>query len=212
MQRCHSYLSAAAPSGAAFFWEMGQKYPIPDIWALSIFSLMLGFHIKFYISNVECAFICWLVLLTKSNTGNSSTSAFKGWKILATHPSLCQRVLFFHSERSVSNITGQLARKRERNGEANYLCELAKGHFKLCAHDIIMFMVNIIVGDSDCMAWEARERERKKRHQSQIENNLLRSEMRQLRGKDQKEKKKKEEANSPGTAYMIAILIKSPWI
>lgn len=36
--------------------------------------------------------------------------------------------------------------------------------------------------------------------------------MRQLRGKDQKEKKKKEEANSPGTAYMIAILIKSPWI
>lgn len=52
----------------------------------------------------------------------------------------------------------------------------------------------------------------KKRHQSQIENNLLRSEMRQLRGKDQKEKKRKEEANSPGTAYMIAILIKSPWI
>lgn len=52
----------------------------------------------------------------------------------------------------MSNITGQLARKRERNGEANYLCELAKGHFKLCAHDIIMFMVNIIVGDSDCMA------------------------------------------------------------
>lgn len=29
------------------------------------------------------------------------------------------------------------------------------------------------------------------RHQSHIENNLLRSEMRQLRGKDQKEKKKK---------------------
>lgn len=58
-------------------------------------------------------------------------------------------------------------------------------------------------------AW--RERQGKKRHQSQIENNLLRSEMRQLRGKDQKEKKK-EEANSPGTAYMIAILIKSPWI
>lgn len=35
--------------------------------------------------------------------------------------------------------------------------------------------------------------------------------MQQLRGKDQKEKKN-EEANSPGTPYMIAILIKSPWI
>lgn len=31
----------------------------------------------------------------------------------------------------------------------------------------------------------------KKGHQSQIENNLLRSEMRQLRGKDQKEKKRR---------------------
>lgn len=36
-----------------------------------------------------------------------------------------------------------------------------------------------------------REEGKKKRHQSKIENNLLRSEMRQLRGKDQKEKKKK---------------------
>lgn len=143
-----------------------------------------------------------------------STSTYKGWKILATHPSLCKRGLFFSflsfflSRGTVSNITGQLARKRERIGEANYFCELAKGHFKLCAHDIIMFMVNIIAGDSECMAWEAMK---KKGHQSQIENNLLRSEMRQLRGKDQKEKKE-EEANSPGTAYMIAILIKSPWI
>lgn len=117
-----------------------------------------------------------------------STSTYKGWKILATHLSLCKRGLFFLSEWTVSNITGQLARKRERNGEANYFCELAKGHFKLCAHDIIMFMVNIIVRESECMAWEAG----KKRHQSQIENNLLRSEMRQLRGKDQKEKKKKK--------------------
>lgn len=119
-----------------------------------------------------------------------STSTYKGWKILATHLCLCKRGLFFLSEASVSNITGQLARKRERNGEANYFCELAKGHFKLCAHDIIMFMVNIIVGDSECMAWEARG---KKRHQSQIENNLLRSEMRQLRGKDQKEKKRRSQ-------------------
>lgn len=54
-------------------------------------------------------------------------------------------------------------------------------------------------------------RGKEKRHQSQMENNLLRSEMQQLRGKDQKEKKKGE-ANSPGIAYMIAILIKSPWI
>lgn len=138
-----------------------------------------------------------------------STSAYKGWKILATHHSLCKRGLFFISEGTVSNITGQLAGKLERNGEANYFCELAKGHSKLCAHDIIMFMVNIIVGDSECMAWEAREG--KKRHQSHIENNLLRTEMRQLRGKDQKEKKR-EDTNSPGTAYMIAILIKSPWI
>lgn len=36
-----------------------------------------------------------------------------------------------------------------------------------------------------------RREEKKTRHQSKIENNLLRSEMRQLRGKDQKEKKKK---------------------
>lgn len=34
--------------------------------------------------------------------------------------------------------------------------------------------------------------EGEKRHPSQIENNLLRSEMWQLRGKDQKEKKKEE--------------------
>lgn len=117
-----------------------------------------------------------------------STSPYKCWKILTTYPSLGKRGLVFLSGGTVSNIAGQLARKRERNGEANYFCELAKGHFKLCAHDIIMFMVNIIVGDSECMAWEAG----KKRHQSQIENNLLRSEMRQLRGKDQKEKKKKK--------------------
>lgn len=81
-----------------------------------------------------------------------STSTYKGGKILATQGSLCKRGLFFLSEGTVSNITGQLAGKRERNGEANYFCELAKGHFKLCAHDIIMFMVNIIVGDSECMA------------------------------------------------------------
>lgn len=58
----------------------------------------------------------------------------------------------FLSFRGNCNIAGQLAKKRERNGEANYFSELAKGHFKLCAHDIIMFMVNIIVGDSECMA------------------------------------------------------------
>lgn len=82
-----------------------------------------------------------------------STSAYKGWKILATHRSLCKKSpFFFLSEGTVSNITGQLARKLERNGEANYFYELAKGHFKLCAHDILMFMVNIIVGDSECMA------------------------------------------------------------
>lgn len=42
--------------------------------------------------------------------------------------------------------------KQERNGEANYLSELAKGHFKLCAHDIIMFMVNIVVGVAEWLA------------------------------------------------------------
>lgn len=41
-------------------------------------------------------------------------------------------------------------------------------------------------------AWCERQEE-KKRHQSQIENNLLRSEMQQLRGKDQKEKKKEKQ-------------------
>lgn len=37
-----------------------------------------------------------------------------------------------------------------------------------------------------------RKKKKLKRHQSQIKNNLLRSEMRQLRGKDQKEKKKQK--------------------
>lgn len=61
-----------------------------------------------------------------------------------------------------------------------------------------MFMVNIIVGDSECAWRERRERGtgggwgEGKRHQSRVENNLLRSEMRQLRGKDQKEKKGKK--------------------
>lgn len=82
-----------------------------------------------------------------------STFAHKGRKILATYPRLVQKGPFlFPSEGTVSNISEQLARKRERNGEPNYFCELAKGHFKLCAHDIIMFMVNIIVGDSECVA------------------------------------------------------------
>lgn len=58
-------------------------------------------------------------------------------------------------------------------------------------------MVNIIAGDSEC-AWRERREwgfgggGERKRHQSPMENNLLRSEMRQLRGKDQKEKKRKK--------------------
>lgn len=35
------------------------------------------------------------------------------------------------------------------------------------------------------------------RHQSRMKNNLLRSEMRQLRGKDQKEKKKEKRRKKP---------------
>lgn len=105
---------------------------------------------KFYISKVERPFIR---LVKRYQTQEILyTFVHKGRKILATYPGLYKRGLLFPSEETVSNISEQLARKGERNGEANYFSVLAKGHFKLCAHDIIMFMVNIIVGDSEWMA------------------------------------------------------------
>lgn len=135
-----------------------QDQNIPS-WNWSFFSFLSKSRISHKVLHIKSgAFFHLLACLVKQYQTQEilSTFAYKGWKILATYPSVYKRGLFFPSEGTVSNISGQLARKRERNREANYFCELAKGHFKLCAHDIIMFMVNIIVGDSECMAWEAR--------------------------------------------------------
>lgn len=151
----HFWLSAVWCSSC--FLRNKIKISSLENWAF-LFSIWgRGIHIKFYISNMLFHLVACLAGWYQTQ-GSLFTFTYKGRKFRATYLSMYKRGPFSPSEGTVSNITGQLARKRERNGEANYFCELAKGHFKLCAHDIIMFMVNIIVGDSESMAWEDKKK------------------------------------------------------
>lgn len=156
----HTFLVVRLLISLAVFSESRTK--MSPTWNSNLFYFLSDAHKVLHIKS-GTSFHPLVGLVKRYQTQEIlSTFAHKGRKILATYPSVYKRGLLFPSEMTVSNISEQLARKRERNGEANYFCVLAKGHFKLCAHDIIMFMVNIIVGDSECMAWEAGRKKKKK--------------------------------------------------
>lgn len=107
----------------ATFWETGPKYPDLKFELFLFCSLMPEgggggrggvSHKVLHIKRGTVLSSATLVLVSCiKHREFFFTFTYEGWKILATYPGSYKRGLFSPSEGAVSNITRQLARKRE---------------------------------------------------------------------------------------------------
>lgn len=112
---CSCYLAGACSSFSVKQFSEKQDQNIPT-WNLSFFSSLFDAGVSHEVLHIKSGmFFHLLACLVKQYQTQEilSTFTYKGREILATYPSLYKRGLFFPCEGTVSNITGQLARKRE---------------------------------------------------------------------------------------------------
>lgn len=126
-QNKKSHTPGSRPSGSAPLLQRsnilrnGTKISRPEIWAFSflLFDARRGAgegisHKVLHIKRGAVLSSAALVLVSCiKHREFLFTFTYEGWKILATYPGLYKRGLFSPSEGTVSNITRQLARKRE---------------------------------------------------------------------------------------------------